>query len=195
MLQLNHVTVTNNERTVLDDCTYQFREGQVYAIVGEPGDFVAFFKTVCNEKKTAQGEIVTWDGAERFNACDDTLLPFSLTATQYAEGLLKIYKDGEGHEPGVYLLEAGFNTSNRDKLIRELNSEDKAALRFMAMKLADKYVNVIGEPIPELALVADWAEKNKNDKVIIFGVSDEETAGVVKDKLGAEIVTFKDMTK
>ena len=46
MLQLNHVTVTNNERTVLDDCTYQFREGQVYAIVGEPGDFVAFFKTV-----------------------------------------------------------------------------------------------------------------------------------------------------
>ena len=61
------------------------------------------------------------------------------------------------------------------------------------MKLADKYVNVIGEPIPELALVADWAEKNKNDKVIIFGVSDEETAGVLKDKLGAEVVTFADM--
>ena len=193
MLQLNHVTVTNNERTILEDSTFQFREGQVYAIVGNPDDFVAFFKSVCNEKKTDQGEIVTWDGAERFNACDDTLLPFSLTATQYAEGLLKIYKDGDGHEPGVYLLEAGFDTSNRDKLIREIKSADKAALRFMAMKLADKYVNVIGEPVPEIGLIADWAEKNKNDKVIIFGVSDEETAGVLKEKLGAEIITFEDM--
>ena len=63
----------------------------------------------------------------------------------------------------------------------------------MAMKLADKYVNVIGEPVPEIGLIADWAEKNKNDKVIIFGVSDEETAGVLKEKLGAVIITFKDM--
>ena len=190
MLQLNHVSITNKGRTVLDDCTFQFKEGQVYVIVGDPDDFIAFFKAVCGEKKTDQGEIVTWDGAERYNACDDSLLPFSLTASQYAEGLLKIYRPGGSPETGVYLLEAGFDTSNRDKMIRDLGASDKAALRFLGIRMVDAYVNVIGEPVPEIGLIAEWAEKNKNDKVIIFGVSDYDTAEVLKNKVGAEIVSF-----
>lgn len=188
MLQLNHVTLTEKGKTLLNDCTFQFKEGQAYVIVGDPGDFVVFFKAVCNEKKTDAGEIVTWDGANRHNSCDDKLLPHMITANQYAEGLLRLYGPGEGSEPGVYLLEAGFDTSNRDKLIRDLRYADKAALRFMAMRLIDAYVNVIGEPIPEIGLIADWVEKNKNDKVIIFGVSDEDTAEILRDKTGAEIV-------
>ena len=189
MLQLNHVTLFGNGKKILDDCTFQFREGIPYVIVGAPDDFVIFFKAVCGEKKTDSGEIVTWDGAERFNACDDKLLPVDLTAMQYAEGLLKLYK-GEGFEPGVYLLEAGFDTSKKEKHIRELNRENKAALRFFAMKTIDIYVNVFGEPLPETGLLENWVKNNKDDKVIIFGVSDEETAVMLKEKTGAEVISF-----
>lgn len=194
MLQLNHVTIKANGKNILDDCTFQFKEGQPYVIVGDPDDFVAFSVAVCGEKKTEQGEIVTWDGAERYNACDDTLLPTSLTALQYTEGLIKLYKYGEGHEPGVYLLEAGFDTANRNKQIKELSSGDKAALRFLSLRLVDAYVNMIGEQVPEIGLVADWVEKNRNDKVIIFGVSDEDTANVLKDAAGAQILSFDNLS-
>ena len=189
MLQLNHVTLSGNGKKILDDCTFQFKEGIPYVIVGEPDDFVIFFKAVCGEKKTDSGEIVTWDGAERFNACDDKLLPGDLTAMQYAKNLLDLYK-GEGFEPGVALLEAGFNTSKKDVIIKALDPNDKAALRFFAMKTIDIYVNVFGEPLPETGLLEDWVEKNKDDKVIIFGVSDEESARVLKEKTGAELISF-----
>ena len=188
MLQLNHVTITHNNKKLLDDCTFQFKEGQPYVIVGDPGDFVVFSEAACGELKPDAGELVTWDGADRYNSCDDRHLPFYLTAIQYAQGLLNIYKHGEGQEPGVYLLESGFDTAKKDKLIRELSANDKAALRFMAVKLINAYVNVIGEPIPEIGLLAEWVDNNKDDKVIIFGVSDPDMAGVLKKELGSEII-------
>ena len=188
MLQLNHVTITHNNKKLLDDSTFQFKEGQPYVIVGDPGDFVVFSEAACGELKPDAGELVTWDGADRYNSCDDRHLPFYLTAIQYAQGLLNIYKHGEGQEPGVYLLESGFDTAKKDKLIRELSANDKAVLRFMAVKLINAYVNVIGEPIPEIGLLAEWVDNNKDDKVIIFGVSDPDMAGVLKKELGSEII-------
>ncbi len=194
MLQLNHVTLSGNGKKILDDCTFQFKEGIPYVIVGEPDDFVIFFKAVCEEKKTDSGEIVTWDGAERFNACDDKFLPGDLTPMQYADGLLKLYK-GEGFEPGVYLLEAGFDTSKKDRFIKDLDGKNNAALRFFAMKTIDIYVNVFGEPLPETGLLEDWVDKNKDDKVMIFGVSDEESAKLLKEKLGAEVIMYPELVK
>ena len=191
MLQLNHVTITHNNRKLLDDCTFQFKEGQPYVIVGDPGDFIVFSKAACGELKPDAGELVTWDGADRYNSCDDRHLPFELTAMQYAGGLLDIYRHGEGQEAGVYLLEAGFDTAKKDKLVKELGATDKAALRFMAIKLVDAYVNVIGEPIPEIGLLAEWVENNKDDKVIIFGVSDADMAEVLREKTGAGIMEFE----
>lgn len=192
MLQLNHVTVSENARKILDDCTYQFEEGRAYVIVGNPDDFVIFFKAVCGEKKTDTGEIVTWDGSERLNSCDDKFLPGSLTAIQYAENLLKLYR-GPDCDPEACLLETGFDIEKKDRPIDSLDHKEKAALRFFAMKTIDVYVNVFGEPLPEMGLIEDWVEKNKDDKVIIFGVSDEETAGLLAEKTGAEILRLSDL--
>lgn len=190
MLQLNHVTITHNNKKLLDDCTFQFKEGQPYVIVGDPGDFVIFSKAACGELKADAGELVTWDGLDRYNSGDDRHLPSYLTPMQYAQGLLDIYKHGKGQDSGVYLLESGFDAANKDKLIKDLGANDKAALRFMAVKLIDAYVNVIGEPMPEIGLLAEWVEKNKDDKVIIFGVSDPDMADVLREHTGAEEITL-----
>ena len=91
MLQLNHVTVTRGEREVLSDCTFQFREGQLYIIISpEPEDYKSFFKCAGKEKKTKRGEIVTWDGSAIYNSEDSLFLPRFLTVREYLENLVRV---------------------------------------------------------------------------------------------------------
>ena len=59
-------------------------------ILGDQDDCITLFNCMCKEKKTDDGEIVTWDGMSIYNASDDSLLPHLLTGEEYLSNLTRI---------------------------------------------------------------------------------------------------------
>ena len=147
MLQLNHVYITDRNREVLKDCTYRFYENKVYVILGDPDDIISFFDCVAGEKKTDQGQIVTWDGMERFNASDDSLLPDMMTGEEYLAYLSKLSETGL--EPEEIMDSAGLSYEETTYLLNMASPDVRAAYRFAAMIASDEYINLFGEPLPD----------------------------------------------
>ena len=191
MLQLNHVTISNKEKVLLNDCTYQFKEGSSYVIVGESDDFIAFFKCICDEKKADSGQVITWDGSEKFNSCDEDLMPEMLTVREYMSGLVMVRRSKlEWQE---ILENAGFDMSRTESLIRNLETKDRVILRFAAMQITDAYICVFGEPFPDMGLLSEWLRQVRDDKVVFFGTENEETARELEFRAEAEVVRLEDL--
>ena len=144
MLQLNHVSLRNDNKEILSDCTFQFLEDNIYVIVGDPDDFIAFFNAVKGEKKTVSGEIITWDGVDKYNASDDTLIPDMITGEEYIDFLLKI--TGSDLSPGELMETCEIRNEEMTYLLEKASPEIRAKLRFASMVATDVYINMFGEP-------------------------------------------------
>ncbi len=189
MLQLNHVSLRNDNKEILSDCTFQFLEDNIYVIVGDPDDFIAFFNAVKGEKKTVSGEIITWDGVDKYNASDDTLIPDMITGEEYIDFLLKI--TGSDLSPGELMEKCDIRNEEMTYLLEKASPEIRAKLRFASMVATDVYINMFGEPFPEKELFCNYMNRMNEDKIFLLGVSDEKEAGELAECCGAQILKLE----
>lgn len=187
MLQLNHVTVTRGTKEVLSDCTFKFNEGVPYILVSEdPEDFKAFFNCACRQKATKRGEIVTWDGYDIFNTPDDLFLPRSLTVKEYLESLVEV----SGHliTYGALVKRLGIDEKLLGVTVGKAGEKVQSALRLAPVFATGPYVILYGEPFPEDGLLFETVNNLKENKVIILGCSDADTAKRIAAGVCANVV-------
>lgn len=190
MLQLNHVTITKGTRDILRDCTFQFKEGKVYVILGEQDDFVTLFNCMCKEKRTTDGEIVTWDGMCMYNASDDGLLPHLLTGEEYLSNLVRI--SGSAISLDEAAKEAGLLGEELRDLIENHSELTRAKIRLAAMPIIDPYIMTFGAPFPNMSHLCDFLRKYGEDKVLLTATSDMNEAKKLVEDAGAIMVYLQE---
>lgn len=189
MLQLNHVYIKDKNKDILTDCTYQFAEDNIYVIVGDPDDFIAFFNCVKGEKKTHSGEIVTWDSVEKFNSSDDSLMPEMMTGEEYLGFLVRV--TGKKLSVEELMKKSGIQREEMTYLLEKASPEIKAKLRFASMIASDAYINTFGEPFPEKELFCEYMNRMNEDKIFLLGVSEENEARDLALACGARLLKIE----
>ncbi|MBS4899366.1 MAG: hypothetical protein KHZ87_01140 [Clostridiales bacterium] len=190
MLQLNHVTITKGNRDILRDCTFQFEEGKIYVILGDQDDCITLFNCMCKEKKTDDGEIVTWDGMSIYNASDDSLLPHLLTGEEYLSNLTRISGSAVSMEEAA--RDAGLSHEELKDLIENHTELTRAKIRLAAMPIIDPYIMTFGAPFPEKDHLCGLLKRYGEEKVLLTATSDPNEAVMLVENAGAVMVCLQE---
>ena len=196
MLEIKDLTKKYNNRIILDNINFTFKDNKIYGIIGKNGaGKTTFFNILDQNIKSDGGEVIL--DKNKILESDVSLVPTTpnvplfLTGREFLEFYLEINKKKKS--VSEYFEMVNISLEDQDKIMKEYSTGMKSKIQTLVNIISDKKVLLLDEPFTSLDILVQEQMKKllreiKKNKIIVITTHILEIAIELCD----EIIILKD---
>ena len=200
MLEIKDLTKKYNNRIILDNINFTFKDNKIYGIIGKNGAGKTTFFNILDQNIKSDGGEVLLD-KNKILESDVSLVPTTtnvplfLTGREFLEFYLEINKKKIKNMKSVseYFEMVNISLEDQDKIMKEYSTGMKSKMQTLVNIISDKKVLLLDEPFTSLDILVQEQMKKllreiKKNKIIVITTHILEIAIELCD----EIIILKD---
>ena len=199
-LKISNLCKKYDKKVVLDDVSFEFEEGKIYAILGRNGaGKTTLFNCLNSDLKYEKGSVtLIQDGVERSLKFDDIglvsaspVLPEFLTGYEFISFFIKLnYKKGELNTSDIdnYFELIRIEEEDRHKLIKEYSFGMKNKIQLLCCLIRKPKIILLDEPLSSFDIIVSHDIKEqllrmKSEHIILMSTHIMQLAQDVSDEI------------
>ena len=160
MLEIKDLTKKYNNRIILDNINFTFKDNKIYGIIGKNGaGKTTFFNILDQNIKSDCGEVLL--DKNKILESDVSLVPTTpnvplfLTGREFLEFYLEINKKKIKNMKSVseYFEMVNISLEDQDKIMKEYSTGMKSKIQTLVNIISDKKVLLLDEPFTSLDIL------------------------------------------
>lgn len=200
MLEIKNLIKKYNNRIILDNINFTFKDNKIYGIIGKNGAGKTTFFNILDQNIKSDGGEVLLD-KNKILESDVSLVPTTpnvplfLTGREFLEFYLEINKKKIKNMKSVseYFEMVNISLEDQDKIMKEYSTGMKSKMQTLVNIISDKKVLLLDEPFTSLDILVQEQMKKllreiKKNKIIVITTHILEIAIELCD----EIIILKD---